>query len=214
MPTAITKLNDTRDDERNNAQDAELLKQYCSPNNKAAKQAFNKLYERHSVPLYTYLFLKCKHKGSELANDICQDTWVAIIEHRNDLLTKVQTGQLRFKAYLFTIARNKYLDYYKQHSTIHEDSLDVLLDNEDFQIPATTDTPDTITAQNELIKLVIDAINQLPKHLHDTVHLYWILGLDYATIAEQQGLTKEGVRSRIKAASKLLQPLLAQWELL
>lgn len=70
------------------------------------------MYERMLTAYYDEIFRYCYHHvGSrETAEDLCQDTFVSFLEHKSDYHSR---GKL--KNYLYTIARNKCIDYHRKN---------------------------------------------------------------------------------------------------
>lgn len=72
----------------------------------------DRMYERMLTAYYDEIFRYCYHHvGSrETAEDLCQDTFVSFLEHKSDYHSR---GKL--KNYLYTIARNKCIDYHRKN---------------------------------------------------------------------------------------------------
>lgn len=187
------------------AEDAALIIRYYYEHD---SKAFNRLYERYRRKLYSYL----RRKGGDvnLADDLFQDTWNKVIESIARIAAMAQQGILKFAAYLFTIARNLWLDYIRAKG-YHEDSLDTLLEDEAWQIADdSTKQPPAQLELQELIALFSAAINKIPVEQRETFILRR-QGFSLENIAEIQGLTREGVRSRLKTVMRKLKPILDQW---
>ncbi len=82
---------------------------------KGQASAFDTLYQRHKQVVY--LFFVKQGLPIAIAEELCHDTWLKLINARE----KYQQQAL-FKTYLFTIARNTLIDYYKKKSTQNEDN--------------------------------------------------------------------------------------------
>ena len=68
---------------------------------------FDEIYRLYSADLYRFIFGMCRNEAS--AMDIMQDTMLKAIEHFDRF-----RGDCSVKSYLFTIARNLYLDSLKK----------------------------------------------------------------------------------------------------
>ena len=82
---------------------------------KGQASAFDSLYQRHKQVIY--LFFVKQGLPIAIAEELCHDTWLKLINARE----KYQPQAL-FKTYLFTIARNTLIDHYKKKSTQNEDN--------------------------------------------------------------------------------------------
>ena len=68
---------------------------------------FDEIYRLYSADLYCFILRLCKNENT--AMDIMQDTMLRAIEHFDRF-----KGECSIKSYLFTIARNLYLDTLKK----------------------------------------------------------------------------------------------------
>ena len=68
---------------------------------------FHEIYEKYSTDLYSFIIKLCGNE--QLAKDIMQDTMLRAIENIDKF-----KGNCSIKTYLFTIARNLYLDTLKK----------------------------------------------------------------------------------------------------
>ncbi|MCC6138702.1 MAG: RNA polymerase sigma factor [Bdellovibrionaceae bacterium] len=101
--------------------DEELMNLYLQ----AHTQAFNELYRRHSGKLLTYLKKKV---SPEVAEDLLQNTFTRLYTAKH-----TYKDNYLFLPWLFTIARNTLLDYYKKPETrISNNTVEL---SEDIQNP-------------------------------------------------------------------------------
>jgi len=89
--------------------DEELMLTYA----KGEAWAFDQLYQRHKVAVYRF-FVR-QNTSLAIAEELCHDTWLKVINAR----TSYQTSAL-FRTYLFTIARRVLIDFSQKKSTINE----------------------------------------------------------------------------------------------
>lgn len=89
-----------------NLHNEQLLLQKIAESDEAS---FAEIYEVYSDPLNQFVLKYVKSK--ELSNDIIQEVFIRIWEHRDEL-PAIES----FKAYLFTIARNLTLNFLKRAS--------------------------------------------------------------------------------------------------
>ena len=71
------------------------------------EKEFHEIYEKYSTDLYSFIIKLCGNE--QLAKDIMQDTMLRAIENIDKF-----KGNCSIKTYLFTIARNLYLDTLKK----------------------------------------------------------------------------------------------------
>lgn len=85
------------------------------------QEQFTEIYKRHADALFRYCYMRVHDR--EKAVDIVQDIF-------SELWKKYQSGEtIEYeKAFLFTLAHNRIIDWYRKKKS---DSLDVLLENDD-----------------------------------------------------------------------------------
>lgn len=75
------------------------------------KEKFGLLVEKYQDSLYTFIFYSVKDEGT--AKDILQETFLKALKEINNY-----KEEGKFKAWLWTIARNKVMDFYRKNSKI------------------------------------------------------------------------------------------------
>lgn len=149
------------------------------------------LVSRCGDDLYHYLL---SHSEPQLAADICQSTWLKVIEKR-----KYYKDQGNFKAWLFTLGRNQMLDNMRhanrwQTLDLHgEDAVSLSLDT-------------TVAADEEL-----DRFNKVLARLPFLQKEAFILqqeGFSLAQIAEITEENVETIKSRLRYARNHFNQLL------
>jgi RNA polymerase sigma-70 factor, ECF subfamily len=148
---------------------------------------FNQLYHAYARDVHRFAFWLCG--DTDEANDITLETferaWLADSEICTDTV----------KAYLFTIARNRFLDKLRLHKR---------------RAPLNDAMPDTALAletrtelQSEL-QLTLEAIQQLPEIDRAVLILRAEEGLSYEEIARATGLTVATAKVKVFRARKKL----------
>src|SRR5437868_13394265 len=84
-------------------EDAALMLRYRNGDSRA----FEILYQRHKGPLYRYLQRMCRNP--EVANDLFQEVWGKVIASRERYEVRAQ-----FNTFLFRIAHNAAIDYFRR----------------------------------------------------------------------------------------------------
>ncbi len=146
-----------------------------------SEEAFRTLYERHSRPLFgfIYRFTGCR----EVAEEILHDTLLELLSGK----FKIEPNA-NLKSWLYTIAKNKGLNYLKKKK--REFSNDEVIETaaSDFNL-------ETKTINSDLIKNLNLAEKILPDELKHTWHLRK-RGLDNLQIAEELSIPVGTVKSR------------------
>lgn len=170
--------------------------------------AFNALMERNAGPLFGFL---CRFIGDEdAANDLAQETFVRVYQHRADF----KPGQ-RFSTWLFTIGGNLARNHLRARSRRPEVPLEAS-DADDRSsvadtLPAAGNAPDEHALRAEQHAAVRGAVARLPDDLREAIVL---CELEDRSIAEAAGIlatTVKAVESRLYRARQQLRISLSRW---
>ena len=158
--------------------------------------AFEVLYERHKGGVYRYLLAKCYRQ--EIAEELFQDVWMKLIAARDRYEISA-----KFTTYLYRLAHNHFIDYYRKTRT---DVLQKKDQDEDIEhIKATgqlqADEQLEIQRQTETLSRLVDC---LPDEQREAFMLKEEAGLTVTEIAEVTGVSAEAVKSRLRYAVKKL----------
>lgn len=132
------------------------------------------------------LFLLSRIKNEEVVNDVLQDTFIKI----HTKLDSLQDDK-KIKSWVFAIARNTLLDYFKTSKLSTE------LKEYNFQIEEELQKHDETDCLYGIIK-------RLPKKYRDPLFLADIKGKKQAEVASQLKLPIPTAKSRIQRARKLI----------
>ncbi len=150
------------------------------------------MLEKMIIKYYDEIFRYCYHHlgNREAAEDICHDTFVSLIEHEADYHSR---GKL--KNYLYTIARNKCIDYFKKASPIYM-----------------ADIPDqeqeSFEGEIEMKYLVAS----LPEEYRQVIILRFFQDLRFKDIAEILGMNTSSVKYKVKRALEMMESEVEQSE--
>ena len=72
--------------------------------------AFGQIYKSFAPPLEKFLYLRSKSNYEELASD----TWTGVVLK----LKEFNGNEIQFRAWLYTIARNRMIDYFRKNNTV------------------------------------------------------------------------------------------------
>lgn len=179
--------------------DHALMQQYAS----GSAAAFNTLYSRHSVGVWRYVFRSVR--DAAVADDLLQDVWFAVARQAS-----AYQPQARFKTWLFTLAHNRKVDYFR--TAKHHASLD--------DTPADgTSLADSLAADSgygpvrqlqsrEQGAALIAAVEQLPPEQRDAFLLQAEGDMSVEEIAVACGVNFETAKSRLRYARSRLRQLL------
>lgn len=163
---------------------------------KGNTEDFGLIVEKYKDCLYSYIFYSVKDEGA--AGDIFQDTMLKAL---NEINNYQQKG--KFKAWLFTIARNKITDYFRRYSKT------VSLDNETTAEPADpNDNTETKALSNISLKEISSFIDKLPKEQKEVILLRQYLS--FKEIAQALCCPLGTVLARMNRAIKKLQDYMGE----
>ncbi len=169
--------------------DAELMLGYAN----GEIRDFEQLYHRHKKALYQYVLKKCSDKS--IADELYQDVWARVISSRHGY-----TPSAPFRSWLYRIARNRVIDYYRSNKS---QSLTVeFVDTSETQITTIQQplTPDELAQITQSTDALQKAINTLPQAQQDAVLLHHVAGMSLSEIADTCASTRETIKSRLRYA--------------
>jgi len=176
--------------------DGELMLRYA----RGDMRAFETLYRRHRSALYRYLVRQARN--TETANDLFQEVWSKVIVSRERYEPRAQ-----FRTFLYRIAHNCCIDYYRRTS-VRKESSGAQEDWESAVPGPEQDRPDTRAEQMETAASYRAAIAALPAEQRD-VFLLYESGLSLEEIASISAVGAETAKSRLRYAVAKLRALLA-----
>jgi len=162
--------------------------------------AFEQLYARHKGPLYRYCMRQCDKAA--VAEELFQDVWLNLIRARANY-----TVQARFKTYLYRLAHNRLVDYYRAQSRTIP-AVDCT-DAEWAEIPTPAcDQPEKQVERRGQAEHMLRLLGTLPETQREAFLLREEGGLSLDAIAEVTGVNRETAKSRLRyAIAKLRQGL-------
>jgi RNA polymerase sigma-70 factor (ECF subfamily) len=150
---------------------------------KGDTEAFGKVYELLLEDVFRYIYFRV---GSNDAGDLAEDTFVRAWEK---LHTYVEHKHGSFRSWVFTIAHNIVVDYYRKERAIVP--LDVIgsLEQEDI-----TSNPDFHINGVFSVDLIARAIRSLKEDAQQVIILKYINELSYAEIAASMKKSETAIR--------------------
>jgi RNA polymerase sigma factor (sigma-70 family) len=146
------------------------------------------LFDRHHRALFDFF---ARMTGSRaIAEDLVQDVFFRILKYRATF-----RADSRFKAWMFHIARNARVDYYRKH---HPEAVLPEDDTAGFQSPGPA--PSHRLEQEEQITLLECAMFKLPAEKREVLVLSRYQEMKYEQIAEVMGCEVGTVKVRVHRA--------------
>ena len=144
----------------------------------------NQVWQKYSDDLKRFIISKVKN--TTVADDILQDTFIKIHTNLHTL-----SDITKLKSWIFTIARNSILDYWK--------STNKTVEIANFE--SETEIEANIHTEKDCLRGIL---KNLPKKYHDPIFLSDIKGMKQAEVAKQLKQTLPTTKSQIQRARKLI----------
>lgn len=160
-------------------------------NQSSLKESFLQSFDAYSDAIFRFCLVKTSNK--ELAEDLTQETFMRYWLSLKDGKTMTNT-----RSFLYTIANNLVIDWYRKKKT---SSLEVLEENgyepPDAQLPS--------ALENAQWKEVLEVIEVLEEKDREVLLLRYVEGLDPKDIAEITRETANAISVRINRAVEKVQ---------
>lgn len=158
--------------------------------------AFNRLYQRYHSQLYRYLCNRVSQKVD--GDELFQDIWAKVIKAKY-----VAQSGASFRTWLYTIARNRLTDYFRQRNIS-------LVDMSAEEEAVDDQGPDEKMIESQGSAAILTMVKALPQQQQDVFLLKVESGLSIQEIADIYGENSETIKSRYRYAVKRLAELLEQ----
>jgi RNA polymerase sigma-70 factor, ECF subfamily len=178
--------------------DETLMSRYAGGDEKA----FEAVYRRYRAGLRRFFARQC---GSEAtAQELAQEVWFRVVR-------AVQEGNYsadgRFGPYLYRIARNHLIDWYRKTGSYREIEIDETTETETESAMLESSgarNPEQELGDKQALKNVLSAIEDLPQEQRTALMMYLESDMSYEEIAEATGTNRETVKSRLRYARQTL----------
>lgn len=173
--------------------DDQLLKSFSEGSN----EAFDTLIYRYDAPLHTYIRMTVGDPC--LADDIFQDTFIKVID-------KVKAGdyeaQGKFQSWIFRIARNLMMDYFRHQKvrnviSLSEESAEVSLIE---KLPSAELSIEEQLCRNNDVEMVRAWVSLLPKEQREVLMMRYLDELSFKEIACKTGVSINTALGRMRYA--------------
>jgi RNA polymerase sigma-70 factor (ECF subfamily) len=142
-------------------------------------------------------FIRSRVHNDFDADDILQDVFRKIHDNVNQL-----EDNTRLQAWLFRIARNAIIDYYRSKAKIRSVSI------EDTKSLVVVHHEDSDNLNQTVASWLKDMIANLPAKYREAIVLTEIEGLTQKELAERLGISLSGAKSRVQRGRALLKEML------
>ncbi len=174
--------------------DENLMLQY----QKGEQVAFETLYRRYKDVLYRYFLRHCSNR--EQSEELYQEVWIKLINSAARYKPKA-----KFKTYLFTIAHNTLVDFYrKAKPTQIVEFEDAELTEEFSHNPSSIALPEDEFTLKQKSKFLVQALEELPADQKETAILHFEQDMSVKEIAEVTKVKIETAKSRLRYAKNKL----------
>ena len=184
--------------------DEELMLRYCAGD----AAAFEALYRTHRGPVYRYLLRQCGNAGS--ADELFQDVWLRVVNARTGYEAKA-----RFTTWLYRIAHNRLMDFFRANARARLDSYDELADGLADDEPwagldSGAEPVEVMLDRKRAATRLVAAIELVPAAQREAFLLREEGGLSLEAIAAATGVAPETAKSRLRYAVAKLRTLLKE----
>jgi RNA polymerase sigma factor (sigma-70 family) len=178
--------------------DADLLRAHRAGN----PHAFTRLYDRYDRPCFRFIARMLGPAHRSAAEDLHQEAWLAVARNA----AAFDPARASFRAWLFTIARNRVWDHFRRLKVAVLASVDA---DEAGMISDDSPTPFDRLQSRELAERLVAAVEALPLEQRSAFILFADAGLTLEEIAEATGVGPETAKSRLRYARARLREALA-----
>jgi len=162
--------------------------------------AFAELYARHRAALYRFIRRQC---AAAVADELFQDVWTRLIVAR-----RRYHPSAKFATYLYQVARNRLIDYFRANGRSLEDSAG----DDPPEAPAAAGwQPENAAETRQQAGRLLVLIDALPALQREAFLLHEEAGLTLEEIGEVTGAGRETVKSRLRYALTSLRDGMEQW---
>lgn len=158
------------------------------------------LFERYHRGLYGYFYRLCKDQ--QICEDLIQAVFERLLKYRHSY-----TGNGKFSTWLFSIARNQFIDHYHM---MKKNGFTVPIDETQIENQESAEYLDQHKAKKkEILEM---ALNELHPEKREVIILSRYEGLRYKEIAEILGTTEGAVKVKMFRAMNELKDLVMSFE--
>ncbi len=162
---------------------------------KGDANAFSEVYDEYSQKIYRYIYFKVP--SEQIAEDLTGSTFLKFWEY----IGKSEKQVDNLQAFLYSIAHNLIVDYYRQRKeSLEIDQAKQIVDEISDKIV------NRIEIDQEINKL-IEAVSNLSDDYNDIITLYYIEQYSVKEISKMIGKTENNIRVTLHRAIKALKKI-------
>ncbi|HEV8268926.1 MAG TPA: sigma-70 family RNA polymerase sigma factor [Thermoanaerobaculia bacterium] len=154
--------------------------------------AWAELVERYGKKVYAIAYHMVYDRSE--AEELTQDCFLKIWEN----LDRYEPSEASLLAWMAALSRNLCIDHYRKRR--REKGFHFVSDEAVASLLPSSDDPEGDSVKRERLRLLLDAIAELPDELAQVVMLRDLDGLDYNEISDFLGLPGGTVKSRLNRA--------------
>ena len=164
------------------------------------RYAISKLFESYHVKIFRYLFYKVGDERT--AEDLASEVFIRLIR----TWAETTPEGTRLQAWLFKIARNLAIDYYRRQKSLNQDPL--------METEPSGDDPIDTTVQRILDhQLLYKAVNMLPFDQCEVIRLRFISEMTIMETSQIMGRSQDAIKGLQRRALSALRQILTDWEI-
>ena len=154
--------------------------------------AWRELVERYSSKVYRIAYHRTYDRAE--AEELTQDCFLKVWEN----LDRYEPTEASLLAWIATLSRNLSIDHFRKRR--REKGFQFVSDDALVTLLPGSDDPSADAVKRERLRMLLDALAQLPDELAEVVQMRDLDGLDYREIADLLGLPDGTVKSRLNRA--------------
>jgi RNA polymerase sigma-70 factor (ECF subfamily) len=164
--------------------------------------AFEALYRKYKDVLYRYFLKHCSDR--QQSEELYQEVWIKLINSASRYKPKA-----KFKTYLFTIAHNTLVDFYRKAKPAQTIEFEDAEMTEDFTSnPATLALPEDEFTLKQKTKQLMNALEELPADQKEAATLHFEEEMSVQEISEITKVKPDTAKSRLRYAKNKLKAAL------
>lgn len=166
------------------------------------EKAFEVVYRRHRNALRHFYTRQCGSAAT--AQELAQEVWFRVIRA---VQNQSYSPDGRFAPYLYRIARNHLIDWYRKTGSYREIEMDDATEREADVVTLERSgerDPEQTYADRQHLQNVLEAIEDLPLEQRTALMMHLESDMSYEEIAEATGTNRETVKSRLRYARQSL----------
>ncbi|GAA0347131.1 RNA polymerase sigma factor SigX [Bacillus carboniphilus] len=157
---------------------------------------FQRIYDEYHQDLFQFLFYMVQNR--EHAEDLVQEVYIRVLKAYDRF-----EGKSSEKTWLFSIARNVAIDFFRKQKNWKKRLLDSF-DWGENQIKDKEPIPEDVAVQNEEIKWMYECLHECSVDQRLVIIMRYIQSLSIAETAESLGWTESKVKTTQHRAIKAL----------